>query len=305
MFRDSLKRQNPPGAQQEFRKAILMFVLVAIAAGATLFDVSAAAHADQESDTGGGIELVLDAPQADVLQAVTQVANDEIVHGTYVYEREKTLTGAVAADSSSYFGVWKGPGKALYKIYKRALAPRHFKDSSDIGTISVRYLVQGLKDAKTRVQVEAVFVEDGRRTVHESDGSVESSEMKEIRDRLQQIKLAEEQAAEAQAQHNQARAEQAAEARQKELERSRLLAAQSAAESLEQHVNDLRHELVRVVLKSGTELKTAPFHSAVSLQTLSTNTEVVILIVTPYWYGVETSGGQRGWVRRDQVKPLP
>jgi len=129
--------------------------------------------------------------------------------------------------------------------------------------------------------------------------------MKEIRDRLQQIKLAEEQAAEAQAQHNQARAEQAAEARQKELERSRLLAAQSAAESLEQHVNDLRHELVRVVLKSGTELKTAPFHSAVSLQTLSTNTEVVILIVTPYWYGVETSGGQRGWVRRDQVKPLP
>ena len=233
------------------------------------------------------------------------MANDQVVHGTYVYEKEKTLTGAVAANSSSHFGRWEGPGKVLYKIYTGALAPRHFKNSADIGTITVRYLVQELKDSKTRVQIEAVFVEDGRRTVHPSDGSVESSELKEIQDQLQQIHLARQQAAEALEQRNRQAAAEAAQARQREEERSRLLAVQSSAQSLEQHVKELRHELVRLVAGPGIELKSAPFHSSVSLQKLTANSEVLILIVTPYWYGVETTAGRRGWLRRDQVKPLP
>ncbi len=252
-----------------------------------------------------GIDVVLDAPMADVYRAVQNVANDEVVHGTYVYEREKTLAGAAASESSSYFGPWKGPGKALYKIYSGALAPRHFKESADIGTISVRYLVQELKDSKTRVEIEAVFVEDARKKVHESDGSVESSEMKEIQDQLREIKLAQERDAEAQRQRDQLQAAEAERIREREQERARLLAAESSAKSLEEHVSELRHELVRLVLSPGAELKSAPFHSATSLQTLAPDAEVVVLIVTPYWYGVETSLGRRGWIRRDQVKTLP
>jgi len=53
-----------------------------------------------------------------------------------------------------------------------------------------------------------------------------------------------------------------------------------------------------------TELKSAPFHSASKLQSLSAGSEVVILIVTPYWYGVETTDGHRGWLRHDQVEPF-
>jgi len=254
---------------------------------------------------GEGVEVVLDAPVADVLRAVEHVSGDEIIHGTYVYERDKTLTGAAAADSSAYFGRWQGPGKAFYKILTGALAPRHFRTSSDIGTISVRYVVQELKDGKTRVQVDAVFVEDGRRTVHDSDGSVETSELKEIRDQLQQILLAKQQAAEALEQRNRLQAEQEAAARGQEEEKARQLAALSSAHGLEQHVNELRHELVRLVAGRAVELKAAPFHSAVNLQTLPADSEVIVLIVTPYWYGVETAAGRRGWLRRDQVKSLP
>jgi len=28
-------------------------------------------------------------------------------------------------------------------------------------------------------------------------------------------------------------------------------------------------------------------------------------VVTKYWYGVETTDGQRGWVHHSQVEPLP
>ena len=253
---------------------------------------------------GAGIEVILDAPMADVLQVVEDVANDQVIHGTYVYEKEKTLTGAVAANSSAHFGPWKGPGKALYKVYAGALAPRNFKHSSDIGTITVRYLVQERKDLKTRVQIDAVFVEDGRRTVHESDGTVESSELKEIRTQLQQLQLAQQQAAEAEKQRNDRRAAEAAQEKQRQEERARLLAAESSANSLEEHVSQLRHELVRLVAGRGVELKSAPFHSAVTLQPMPPDSEVLILIVTPYWYGVETGAGRRGWLRRDQVKPI-
>jgi hypothetical protein len=258
-----------------------------------------------QSSGGQGTVVVLEAPEADVYRVVEMVANDEIVHGTYVYEKEKTLRGAVAEPASAYFGRWQGPGKTLYKVLKGALAPRHFKDSADIGTITVRYVVRAVSESRTRVHIQAVFVEDGRRKVHGSDGSVESSEMKEIQDQLQQIQLEQQRQAEAVRLRKEQDAANAARARQREAERSQQLATESAAQGLEQRVSTLRHEVVRVVSGPGAELKSAPFHSSVRLQALPANAEVVILIVTPYWFGVETPEGRRGWVRRDQVKELP
>jgi hypothetical protein len=41
------------------------------------------------------------------------------------------------------------------------------------------------------------------------------------------------------------------------------------------------------------------------LKSLDTGTEVVIVVATPYWFGVETEDGQHGWVRHDQLEPLP
>jgi hypothetical protein len=41
------------------------------------------------------------------------------------------------------------------------------------------------------------------------------------------------------------------------------------------------------------------------LAKIPANSDVLVEIVTTYWYGVETTDGHRGWVRRDQVVPLP
>jgi hypothetical protein len=41
------------------------------------------------------------------------------------------------------------------------------------------------------------------------------------------------------------------------------------------------------------------------MKSLEPGIEVMILISTPYWYGVETHDGQHGWIRRDQLEQLP
>ena len=77
--------------------------------------------------------------------------------------------------------------------------------------------------------------------------------------------------------------------------------ATASGQSLEEQVKDLRRQLERLVKDPGAPLKSAPFHTASTLQSLPTGTEVLILISTPYWYGVETHDGQHGWIMRDDL----
>ena len=74
------------------------------------------------------------------------------------------------------------------------------------------------------------------------------------------------------------------------------------AQNLAEHVKDLRKQVERLVKAPGAPLKSAPFHTASTLQSLGSGTEVLILISTPYWYGIETHEGQHGWIMRDQLE---
>jgi hypothetical protein len=255
-----------------------------------------------------GFVIELPAKESEVLRIVTEVAADTTIHGTYVYERDKTLTGAKPAKTSSVFGEWQGPGNAFYKVLTGALAPRHFQDSADMGTITVRYVVQPVNEERTRVRIDAVFIEDGRRKVHISDGTVETSESKAIQDKLQEIQLAEQKIAEDLKSRQEEAAAQASalsERHDQQEELARLDAAQSSIRGLEQRLHDLRRQAELRVKESDTPLKSAPFQKAADLQSLGAYTELVVLIVTPYWYGVETTDGHRGWLRHDQVEQLP
>jgi hypothetical protein len=241
----------------------------------------------------------------DVLQALQDALQDQIIHGTYVFDKEKTLTGARVVESTPLFQPWKAGGKVFYKIRTGALAPRHFRDSADQGTIAVRFVVTSVGPERTRLRIDAIFVEDAHRTLHQSDGTVESSEYKVIQDRLQAIQFAQQEAADALRRREGIDLARQTLVHEREAETTRWAAAHSSVQDLEQQVNSLRHQLERRVKAPGAALKAAPFHSASSIVTLAAYTEVVIVIVTPYWYGVETPDGQRGWVPLDQLEPLP
>jgi uncharacterized protein YlxW (UPF0749 family) len=94
-------------------------------------------------------------------------------------------------------------------------------------------------------------------------------------------------------------------ARQREDESTRLSSLQQNEKDLQAEVTALRHEVERRVKAPGADLKAAPFHSAASLKPLTAFSEVVVLIVTPHWLGVETPEGQRGWLPVEQLEPLP
>jgi hypothetical protein len=288
-------------------KQLIVFVLsstVTILFLSASVTISAAFTGDKPIESPGFVGE-LSAPASVVLQIVQDVAEDSVVRGTWVYEKERTLSGAVLAKGSDYFGRWQGPGNAFYKVLTGALAPRHFKDSADVGTITVRYVVEPVNESRTRVHIDAVFVESARRRADASDGSVETAEFKAIQDKLQKLTLAEEQASAASAKRQKDELAQKVLRRQRDDEATRLNSAQVSVTALEQRVADLRKQTQMRVVASGGQLLSAPFHSAAVLQPLAAHTEILIVIITPYWYGVETPAGQHGWMHRQQLEPLP
>jgi hypothetical protein len=241
----------------------------------------------------------------DVRQAVLSIQKDNVIHGTAVFDREPTLTGAEAADATPLFEPWKERGEAYYKIRRNAIAPRHFLQTADQGTIGVRYVIIPVSQDRTRVQVDAVYFETSHRVAHPSDGTVEKSEMKEIKDALDSMQQAAMEAADARRRELSAELVRQSYQRQREDETTRLDKAQDSAQQMEQEIKELRHELERRVKAPGADLKAAPFQAAANLKTLAAYTEVVILIVSPHWLGVETPEGQRGWLPAEQLEPLP
>jgi len=255
--------------------------------------------------TTPGLVRELNGSMDEVRQAVLNAQRDHIIHGTKVFDREPILTGAEAAVSSPLFEPWQGPGEVYSKVRPNSIAPRHFVATADLGTIAVRYVITPIDADRTRVKVDAVYVEAARKTVHASDGTVEKEEMKEVKDSLESMQQAALDAADARRRTQSAELVRQSYLRQREDESTRLASLEENEKTLESEITSVRHEVERRVKAPGADLKAAPFHSAANLKTLSAFTEVVVLIVTPHWLGIETPEGQRGWLPVEELESLP
>jgi len=146
---------------------------------------------------GEGLIVNIPLPEPEVAQVVEEAVHDTIIRGTKEYNKDEYVAGAVAATSTPVFPKWTEDGRVFYKVRKQALDPRNFKDSTDVGTLAVRYVVKPQGDKNTVLRIDAIFVEDFRRVAHPSNGSVESAEYKDIQDRLASIELVKKETAEA------------------------------------------------------------------------------------------------------------
>ena len=314
--------------------AVFSSCYLRVAAAFLLLIATALPSHGREKDVlqyGAGLIVNVPLPEPEVAQVVEDVAQNTLIRGTKEYNKDEYVAGAVAATSTAVFPAWTEGGKVFYKVRKQALDPRNFKNGGDVGTLAVRYVVQPQGDKNTVLRIDALFVEDFRHSVHQSNGSVESSEYKDIQDRLQAVELMKKENAEAE----QARQERLAKKNFGMGDDPILLSTPPstalqtspaspisatpqpsaayeqqppdslAPESLEQHVAELRRQVERLVKHPGAPLKSAPFHTASTLKSLEPGVEVLILISTPYWYGVETHDGQHGWIRRDQLEQMP
>lgn len=269
---------------------------------------------------GMGLVVNLPFPESEVAQVVQDVIQNGIIRGTKEYNKDEYLTGATPVTSTRVFAEWTEGGKVFYKVRLKAIDPRNFKDSSDVGTLAVRYVVQPQDDKRTVLRIDARFVEDFRHIAHASNGSVESAEYKDIHDRLDAIELMKAQTVEAQKEEQDqpvkrrvptafdetpTAAPHSAATNTASGDAAPNAGAPAQPQTLEQHVRDLRRQVQRLVKAPGAPLKSAPFHTATTLQSLPTGTEVLIVVSTTYWLGVETHEGQHGWILRDELELVP
>jgi len=88
------------------------------------------------------MSIALPIPSTTVVDAVRAVCADGIIRGTAQYESDEILNGANESDSSPSFPRWAGAGNVFYKTRAGAIAPSHFKGTQDVGTVTVRYVVE-------------------------------------------------------------------------------------------------------------------------------------------------------------------
>lgn len=265
---------------------------------------------------GTGFIVNIPYPESQVLQVIQDVVQNGIIRGSKEYNKDEYISGAKAASSSKVFRRWTEGGKVYYKVRMKVLDPRNFKDGNDVGTLAVRYIVQSQDEKHTLLRIDARFVEDFRHTAHASNGSVEGAEYKDIHDRLESLDLMKSETAEAQKTRpmSSSKGEATVTTESVPAPVAETIAVPSptpapsgpaaTSQTLDERVQDLRQQVERLVKAPGTPLKSAPFHSASTLQSLPTGTEVVIVISTPYWLGVETHEGQHGWMLRDDLELL-
>jgi hypothetical protein len=86
---------------------------------------------------------------------------------------------------------------------------------------------------------------------------------------------------------------------------ARFDSAQAEIRTLQQRIRELQHDLEVRVKQTGGDLKSAPFQKSATIESLNADTDVVVLIITDHWYGIETADGKRGWISQDNVEPLP
>ena len=322
-----------PASQRAARAAFSGFCLILI----SVFLFCAENLAAREKDAtqyGMGLIVNVPFPEAEVSQVVQDVIQNGIIRGTKEYNKDEYVSGATQVSSTHVFPEWTEGGKVFYKVRLKAIDPRNFKDSGDVGTLAVRYVVQAQDDKHTVLRIDARFVEDFRHTSHPSNGSVESAEYKDIHDHLDQIELMraetvealkDKQQATSKSQSTQLRDETVSptstsssatstpppETPSTDVAPSDSPSHETAADpsttpqTLDQQVHDLRRQVQRLVKQPGAPLKSAPFHTATTLQSLSGGTEVLVVISTPYWLGIETHEGQHGWMLRDDLELIP
>ncbi len=287
---------------------------------------SALAREKDATQYGAGLIVNLPFPESEVTQVVQDVVQNGIIRGTKEYNKDEYLSSAESADTTKAFPQWAEGGRAFYKVRLKALDPWNFKNTNDTGTVAVRYVVQGQDDKHTVLRIDAKFVEDFRHVSHPSNGSVEGAEYKDIHDRLEAVALMKTQTTEAE------KSKQTSSSKRPEVALKDEPAPETASPnpvtasapalqtkppdtnptaepanpvSLEERVHGLRREVERTVKSPGAALKAAPFHTASTVQSLRAGTEVLIVISTPYWFGVETHDGQHGWVLRDELELVP
>jgi len=261
----------------------------------------------------------VDQPYAQVVPVVEDVARGGVIRGTFEYTGDEQLEGAKFTENSRLFAAWTSGGKVFFKYRERTLAPKHFVESNDVGTVAVRYVVQEIGTNSTRLTIDAVFVENGGHHGHPSDGYVETCEFAEIGKRLKEFDRQDTLRASGN-EFSPTRESSSRDDRTTEVsgmgkagdlqrtiadQRAQLATESAALQQLEAQSRQARtSEFVRISVERA-ELKVSPYSHARSVEALKQGQEVTVLARSTYWFRVRAEDGQEGWISHVSLETHP
>jgi Bacterial SH3 domain len=252
----------------------------------------------------------------EVVKVVEDVARGSVIRGTFEYAGDEQLEGAQFTENSHFFAPWAGGGKVFFKLRAKTLAPKHFLNSNDVGTVAVRYVVQQSGPNSTRLTIDAVFVENAGHHSHASDGYVETCEFAEIGKRLQEFEqqampggageFSSSKDGKAISSLNSPGSSGSSDIQRALADQKAQLAAETAnLQKIEDQSRQIRtSEFVRVRAERA-ELKAAPYSHARVVEALKPGQQVTILAKSAYWLRVRSEDGQEGWLHHSSVEVQP
>jgi hypothetical protein len=280
-------------------RAISLLLVLSFAS----FSASAQIYHDPHRKTTIGFSVDLNTPPDTVLQIVKGVASDSIIRGTAMYSKAIDIEDADFAKSSTVLPAPPGSGQVFYKVKSKVLSPEHFPASSDIGTVTVRYVVETVNPQRTHLAIDAVFVTDAGHYLYASDGSVETAEYAEI---ITQIKALEAPKVRHHTPQTVANPGQETLGLQSTLndEQSRLAESKAAEKKLQERVRQLEFNTQGRIRGQAVPLKASPYDHSTTVLSLEKGLTVTVLTTTKYWYRVRTAKGDEGWIYYAFLEPL-
>lgn len=275
---------------------LLTFSFAALSTAAQIYH-------DPHKKTTIGFSVDLNTPPETVLQIVRGVASDSIIRGTSMYAKEIDLPDAEFAKSSTALAPEPGSGQVFYKVRSKVLAPEHFPAASDMGTVTVRYLVETVNPQRAHLAIDAVFITDAGHRLYASDGSVETAEYAEI---ITQIKALEAPKVRHHSAQSVANPGQETLGLQSTLvdEQSRLAESKAAEKKLQDRVRQLEFNTQGRIRGQAVPLKASPYDHSTTVLSLEKGLTVTVLTTTKYWYRVRTAKGDEGWIYYVFLEPL-
>jgi Bacterial SH3 domain len=288
-----------PVSFRRFSAGILAFAIIFVTLAGSAF---AQIYHDPRRKNTVGFSVDLNAPPEAVAKIVKQVAGDTIIRGTFIYSKDHEIDDADVATTSKAFPDSPGEGQVFYKIKTKALSPAHFPGSSDVGTVTVRYIVETVTPKRARLRIDAIFVADAEKTRYPSDGTVETSEYAEIMTLVKAL----DPVTGTRRRPAQASPAQTSAGLQNTLaeEETRLADAKATEQKLQDRVKKLQFDTMGLVKAKGVPLKTSPYDHSSTILTLDKGATVTVLTTTKYWYRIRTPKGDEGWIYYAFLEPL-
>lgn len=280
-------------------RAILLALILLFAVCSSFAQI----YHDPHKKTTIGFSIDLNSSPELVTQIVKGVASDSVIRGTFMYAKDNDIDQANFATTSDVLPPGTGAGQVFYKVKSKVLSPAHFPAATDMGTITVRYVVETVNPQRVHLAIDAVFVTDTGHRLYASDGNIETAEFAEI---MTQVKAVEAPKVRHHAPQTSVVAGQETAGLQSTLmdEQNRLADAKATEAKLQQRIKQLEFNTEGRVRGHAVPLKASPYDHSSTVLTLEKGLTVTVLTTTKYWYRIRTSKGDEGWIYYAFLEPL-